>query len=81
MHALIEALPFFVGIPSTLLYRLSKPFAFKKGCLLILTLLAGIMANRLSGEGMDLLPVDLFQACGSTLVCLLVSRVLLRQQA
>lgn len=81
MHALIEALPFFVGIPSTLLYRLSKPFAFKKGCLLILTLLAGFMANRLSGEGMDLLPVDLFQACGSTLVCLLVSRVLLRQQA
>jgi hypothetical protein len=80
MHAFFEALPFFIGIPSTLLYRVTKPFAFKKACLLILTLLSGFMANRLSGEGMDLLPVDLFQACGSTLICLFLSRSLLKQQ-
>jgi hypothetical protein len=79
MHTLIEALPFFIGLPSALLYRLTKPFAFKKACLFILTLLSGFMANRLSGEGMDLLPVDLFQAGGSTLICLLLSRSLLKQ--
>ena len=80
MHAIIEALPFFIGIPSILLYRLSKTFAFKKACLLLLTLLAGFMANRLSGEGWELLPVDLFQACASTVICLLLSRSLLKQQ-
>jgi hypothetical protein len=78
MHAIMELLPLLFGFSIAQLFRLTKTFRFKNILFIILTVILGITANRLNGEGAELLIIDIPMTAGSTLVFIFVSRFLAR---
>jgi hypothetical protein len=59
MHIIIEALPLLFGCCIGLIFWFTKTFAYKKVLLGVLTIILGIIANRLNGEGTELLIIDI----------------------
>ena len=59
MHVIIEALPVLFGCGIGLVFWFTKTFPYKKALLGVLTIILGILANRLNGEGTELLIIDI----------------------
>jgi hypothetical protein len=78
MHAIIELLPLLFGFCIAQLFRLTKMFRFKNVLFIIIAVILGILANRLNGEGAELLIIDIPLTAGSALVFIFVSRFFAR---
>ena len=74
MHLIIESLPVLFGCCIGLIFQFTKTFPFKNTLLIFLTAILGIMANRLNGEGTELLVVDIPLTAISAFAFVLVIR-------
>lgn len=78
MHLIIEALPVLFGCCIGLIFQFTKAFAYKGILLGTLTVLLGIVANRLNGEGTELLIIDIPLTAVSAFATVVVIRFLAR---
>lgn len=78
MHVIIEALPVLFGCCIGLVFWFTKPFPYKIILLSVITVILGITANRLNGEGPELLIIDIPLTAISAFATVIVIRFLAR---
>ncbi len=83
MQAFIEFLPVLFGLVIANLFRFMKPLFLKNISMMTLPVISGIAVNSLSGEGIELVPVDIALAVVSTFIFIYLHRyvtILLRHK-
>ena len=80
MHVIIEALPVLFGCCIGLVFWFTKAFPLKKVLLGGITIILGIVANRLNGEGTELLIIDIPLTAISTFFTVFLFRFFTRMR-
>ena len=76
MHAIIELLPIVLGFLIARLYDFKKVRSFRIPLLFTLTIIAGLITNRLSREGLEFLFIDILTTGLSTFAFILIIKYL-----